>query len=377
MHYWAITARLKTTDGMIMDIAVPVVMYNYPQEVSSGSVSFELTDVENKSEELQDLAVIKANEFMESPLGKHIDTIFDGIVTWTLVPMNTLHVHPGNLDMFSMTDYKKNASNPGICFPIHDCPPETASFSSIMVHSPRTHAPKLVRTEFRTCTISEAEIAYSHGGCVSIVQANTHVPASHPLMNLISPAVEEHDVDTSYTFVDRLEYAPGEIMQEIIDLFKISTFRPDVAHIMKKNIKKPFDNGYKSNRYNNPYNRGRNSRLDQYRPQRSLMELDEEDVDDLEESTWMDLSEEDVSTIFPYEESDAPDEIYISRGKIFYVNTPLTPDMIADMQLELYQKNLITQAQMANLTMLEIVKRYDQTYDIETVIAAYESPSEV
>ena len=121
-HYWFITARLEL-DKEIFDINVPLVMFNYPQSVSSASVNFDLEEVEATSDKLSALAEEKAAEFIDSDIGKLISDSFP--VDWRITALGTLHTHPGSLSTFSGTDYKSNPNNPGIVFPLSETDQDT------------------------------------------------------------------------------------------------------------------------------------------------------------------------------------------------------------------------------------------------------------
>lgn len=164
-HYWALVARVRFDDE-VLDIAVPTVMFNYTQEVNGAAVDFHLNDVEAASNNNAPIAEAIANVLVQSSFGQYLINTFKQ-VEWMNVPMNTCHVHPGNLSTFSGTDYAKTINDPGICFPLSE-PQEQPSFSSIICHQTTDkNLAKIVRTEYRFATRDGLDINYLHGTCLS------------------------------------------------------------------------------------------------------------------------------------------------------------------------------------------------------------------
>lgn len=88
VHYWALHLEKTFKDGSKFCIQIPTVFYNYPQEVSSTTVDFNLTDVEQVSNEVKELHNIKVQELM--PMLKQYFKDYE----FKSVPLNTLHKHP-------------------------------------------------------------------------------------------------------------------------------------------------------------------------------------------------------------------------------------------------------------------------------------------
>lgn len=171
-HYWALVARIKI-DGEVLDIGIPTVLFNYKQEVSGAAVDFHLNDVEEASERNKNAAEIIGNIIVKSSFGDFLRTTFSTALEWMNVPMNTCHVHPGQLSSFSGTDYAKTVNDPGICFPLAN-PTEQPSFSSIICHQPQNgNIGKIVRTEYRNASRDGNVIKYLHGACFSYWRGHT------------------------------------------------------------------------------------------------------------------------------------------------------------------------------------------------------------
>ena len=82
--------RKQFNDGSIYDIAIPLVIFNYPQEVAPASIDFEGKDMTKIAEETKELANLKANELLSN---KTFTEKFKGY-TPILTKAMTLHRHP-------------------------------------------------------------------------------------------------------------------------------------------------------------------------------------------------------------------------------------------------------------------------------------------
>lgn len=241
-HYWALVARIKLDDE-ILDIAIPTVMFNYKQTVNHGAVSFHLNDVEEASNRNQKTAETIAEILVNSSFGEYLKKTFNGQIEWMNVPMNTCHVHPGNLSSFSGTDYSKNIKDPGICFPLSE-PQEQASFSSIICHIPNNNnTAKIVRTEYRNATLKDNDINYLHGTCLSYWRGYT-IPGKKIKLGLIKSIFSNKEYEIiediaveDYTTTDGpIVIENNEFLLNIITEFNKIEFSPITDDILAERI---------------------------------------------------------------------------------------------------------------------------------------------
>lgn len=227
-HYWAAVGRMEMA-GQILDVAIPMVMFNYPQRVSGSSVKFDMAQVEDMSIQLTELAVAKTKEFM-TVCGAEMTEKFG--FKWNYVPTHTLHVHPGRLSSFSGTDYDKNPNDPGIVYPLSEATNQ-ASFSSIMCHS--GSRAELIRTEYRLFTGTHTgKKSYRHGKCISYVKRDRKENGPIEAMFVGNKATEE-----SYVFKDGFIQDQGDdLVKMLADIFDKSGFEPSTDFILEKNITK-------------------------------------------------------------------------------------------------------------------------------------------
>ncbi len=232
-HYWSAVGRMQLGE-QLLDICVPIVLFNYPQRTTSGSVSFNLADVQDTSAKLVEVAAAKFKEFMEK-CGNELTEKFGGHLKWFPQDSMTLHVHPGSLSSFSGTDYCKTITDPGIVYPL-SVGDKLPSFSSIMVHS--GSKAKLVRTEYRLFFGTEdGDKNYRQGKCISYIKGRDPVE-NGPIESMFIGATTERK---SYIFKDGFSGTDGDdLLGMIREVFDESEFEPNTDFIIEDNVTKGY-----------------------------------------------------------------------------------------------------------------------------------------
>ena len=87
---WSLVFRKIFKDKSIMDVTIPLVIYNYAQIVTSVTVDFEGKDMIKMSEITKELAMAKAKQLLIK-LPNEFKANFDEVI---LTPYMTLHRHP-------------------------------------------------------------------------------------------------------------------------------------------------------------------------------------------------------------------------------------------------------------------------------------------
>ena len=87
---WSLVFRKIFKDKSIMDVTIPLVIYNYTQVVTSVTVDFEGKDMIKMSEITKELAMAKAKQLLIK-LPNEFKTNFNEVI---LTPYMTLHRHP-------------------------------------------------------------------------------------------------------------------------------------------------------------------------------------------------------------------------------------------------------------------------------------------
>ena len=90
VHMWSLVFRKIFKDNSIMDVTIPLVIYNYAQVVTSVTVDFEGKDMIKMSEITKELAMAKAKQLLIK-LPNEFKANFNEVI---LTPYMTLHRHP-------------------------------------------------------------------------------------------------------------------------------------------------------------------------------------------------------------------------------------------------------------------------------------------
>lgn len=186
-HYWAAVGRLEI-QGQRLDIAIPLCMVHYHQEVGGASVEFNLGEVGVASNAAQKLAVAKFEELINTDFYKAIIENA-GITDWTLTPMNTFHAHPSGVNRFSGTDLRENIDHPGVCYPLNTGT-NSANFAGIIQHV--NGFAEIIHNEYRVFNATEdSDRVYEKGRCLTIVRGyeNEAVPEPENVGNGVIDAI--------------------------------------------------------------------------------------------------------------------------------------------------------------------------------------------
>lgn len=168
VDYWNLVFRHTFPDNSIIDIAVPLVFFNYPQEVSGVRIDFEMKDVSAISDKLLPVANNLASAVLATEFPAALSSLFNLEFETLLVPLNTIHRHPGGSahQSFSGTDLTQNPDKHGVVYPWKVAEPNTANFAGIMAIDKGIC--NLAHMEYRLVegTLG-VDIAYRQGGCVA------------------------------------------------------------------------------------------------------------------------------------------------------------------------------------------------------------------
>ena len=242
-HFWMLNGRLNI-ENQYIDIAIPLVLFNYEQDVSYGGIDFHLIDVKKVSDATKELAEVKMKEFMKTDMFKFISEEM-GIQDWSLVPLGTSHVHPGGsgLTAFSGTDLKADVTKPGVCFPLSEGD-SIPSFSSIMQHTGTDNSAQIVQSEYRLFFGDGKEkLEYYKGKCLTAVrgydvelEAPKEPTAIEQVMG-VTPTVPTNPKE-SYVLSDGFKDEEGQEFFEMLrSKWEECTFEPNVDMVRKENVK--------------------------------------------------------------------------------------------------------------------------------------------
>ena len=235
VDYWALVFRSRFPDSSLLDIAVPLCFFNYPQEVNAARIDFEMKDVSELSSKLQPVALVQAEKILATSFKADLEAYFRCEFTPLLVPLNTIHKHPGGSasQSFSATDLDKNSKEHGVVFPWSKPEtPDMPNFASIMALD--SSICNLAHTEYRIVNGTlGVDIEYQKGRCLSFTINRRQVSAVEQLVN---PAVSD--------MVVKLKESQGSMQQATADaLFDLyntlyKTYEPMTQFINPDNVKK-------------------------------------------------------------------------------------------------------------------------------------------
>lgn len=232
VHYSSLVYQVSEGE-QTLNISVPLVFFNYKQEVSSASISFELTDVTEASKAIEPLVVAKAQELMATPFHAYIMEQFPTAEA-IIAPMQQIHRHPGRLAAFSGTDLDRNPESPGICFPFLKAGAKTPSFGSIIAH--QRGITELIHNEYRQVqgdVESEDGIEYLHGRSFTYIKGYE----IEPEQGFIGMFQEQADEEPDYIHANGLEANKmGNDVQLIMDEYKDIDFEPSVDLVIPENV---------------------------------------------------------------------------------------------------------------------------------------------
>lgn len=243
VHYNAVVFRLgNTTDGII-DICIPTVIFNYPQEVTAASISFNLKDVSKMTKAvaiLNELMIKTVISKFYEPLKKIADKL-DTTIEIKSTHYNNIHKHPANMGSFSGTDYDTDITNPGIVYPL-TTGNMSPIFSSILLHRDET---KIAHSEYRLANRVKNTLTYYQGDCYQIVRGyKRSIPSLYKIFSSLSDKVPSDIPDSNIPLV-----------KEVLEILESIEYEPRTDGIVANNVKKEptvynFDD---FNYYNKPH----------------------------------------------------------------------------------------------------------------------------
>lgn len=256
-HYVSAVGRINA-GGQILDIAIPLVMYNYDQQVSGAAIEFHLNNVTAKNKEALPLAVKKFEELQQCSMFEKLTKI--GFVDWEISGFHSNHQHPSGVNGFSGVDLRTNIHNPGVCFPLSKGE-NACNFAGIMQH--KENFSEIIRTEYRVFNGKDGEDKYySKGRCLTLVRGYDNPAIEEepdigdgPIDAIFGttrpkPKPKPREKDRKdYILKDGFTSTEGDnIGKEIMTMWKECNFTIDTSMILEKHIKRA---GYNTGKQNN------------------------------------------------------------------------------------------------------------------------------
>lgn len=227
VHYWYLNLRFKAEDNSMLDIAIPTCYFNYKQEVSAGSIAFDLPDVIEVSNKVLPLHNMKVNQLKTSGVIAKIEEYFNCEFQLSSQAYGSIHRHPGsrNSQRFSSTDLCKTASEPGVVYPFHKAN-NTPNFAGIMTLD-RGEC-NVARYEYRVASGELGkDLKYLQGGCTAIIVDDLEREDS-VVERMLKMTSQQH-----YSLQSKTD-AP--IIDDLVELFKDIDFSPSTDAISDTHV---------------------------------------------------------------------------------------------------------------------------------------------
>lgn len=239
VHYWALVFRHKAEDSSILDIAIPLVYFNYKQTVSGGRIDFDMAEVSEISTKLAPIAQQEAQKVLSSSFQADIQSLFNIDFTPTLVPLNTIHKHPGSSrsQAFSGTDLDKNPKDHGVVYPVASAKDNVPNFAGIMaldgsVNNTAHFEYRLVNGELNK------DITYTEGRCLAITVNSNRQSTIEQLMGY----------EKAPEFTTKTKNSNDNIAEALHSIYKETDYRPFTLAIRPENVTKAAAKAY-TNQY--------------------------------------------------------------------------------------------------------------------------------
>lgn len=233
VHYWALTLRMLAEDNSILDIAIPTCFFNYPQQVSTAHIDFEMSDVSDASDELLPLHEHVMQELLNSSLITDLSARLGIKVDLISQHLGSIHRHPGSShsQSFSGTDYGKNPDAHGIVYPFQTAKLD-ASFAGIMAID--SGICKLAHNEYRVATGElGVDMTYVKGRCLAIVIDDLTKVST--IESILGKVVASHYIKASNSVVsDNIEQILVAWFKEVLKLFTPNTLAINPDFVTKK-----------------------------------------------------------------------------------------------------------------------------------------------
>lgn len=253
VDYWALNFRKVMEDKTILDFAVPLVFFNYPQEVSGARIDFEMKDIDDVSGKLLPIAQKRAAEVLETDFQKNLQTLFKCEFEVMLVPLNTIHKHPGSShsQAFSGTDLTKTADPHGVVYPWEKPEePNMPNFASIMALDGKVN--NLAHSEYRVVNGELGkDIHYQQGRCLSFTIEELSLSTVERMMN---PAI---DKELTVRYKESKASVDTKIKETIVLIYNdlYATFKPSTDFVFAENLTRKTSYTTYSGGYDWPYSK--------------------------------------------------------------------------------------------------------------------------
>ena len=236
IHYRALTVHIEKNDFEVM-FSIPTTFYNFDQEVSSGSVDYELDDIDNEAEKVKPTSdEIVQKLLADLPFFTALEEL--GFkVSLKEGNSGSIHRHPGRFG-FSTVDLGKDPESPGV---IYRHKVANSLHTDSVMYIDKSHC-EIYTTEARIVNIEGAEDGGVKGDYCQIPTMSIIRPeeSTEPEADLASSVLGEVDVDifSSFHFVGAFgaEIKKYPMLGIILNMLKDLEYNPCIKNVVPKRI---------------------------------------------------------------------------------------------------------------------------------------------
>ena len=232
IHYRALNVHIEK-DGFEVVLSIPTTYYNFKQEVSSGSVDYELDDIDNEAEAVKSLSEENVRDLLTKlPLFNAMNGA-GYKVSFKEGNFGSIHRHPGRFG-FSSIDLGKDPESPGVIYRQKEC---TDFFQTDSVMYISGKECEIYTTEARIVNLKAADDGgvdgdYCQIPTISIVRPVDVTSVTHDPASAVLGEVDD-DVFAKFHFVGAFgaELKKYPVLEVILELLETLDYNTDISNI--------------------------------------------------------------------------------------------------------------------------------------------------
>ena len=270
IHYHSLQTHITKNEFEVV-VTVPLAFYNFDQEVTSGSVSMEMKDVNEISTDAQKLVEKQTKELFTSlPILKQLSALgFD--INFTTSDNGSIHRHPGDFS-FSSVDYDKDPNEPGVIY--RQAKAKDLYQTDSVIYLPFTGTPKLVCTETRIVNVKPVEDDGGIEGRYTECPTYSFITKPEKPENLLfdilgsEEPVKSDSIFENFKTTSSMKFKLHEypLLVEILKAFKSCDYLPDISNVVGKRISQEIT---RTTTYGGYYNNNTPNKNDKKEPKES------------------------------------------------------------------------------------------------------------
>lgn len=263
VHYRALAVHIEK-DGFEVVFSIPTVFYNFDQEVSTGSVDYELDDIDTEAEKVEEISKeMTANLLKQLPFFSALKQM-DYNVTFKEGNFGSMHRHPGRFG-FSSVDLGKDPESPGVIYRQKNTKDFYQTDSVMYINGTEC---EIYTTETRIVNLKPSEDGgvdgdYCQTPTISIFKPEKGIneEANGPEKVLGDVA---NDIFSKFHFIGAFgaEVKKYPMLEIILEMLHDMEYEPDISNVDPTRIEQAFSYLKKGNYYSQSYKKSKGKSYD-------------------------------------------------------------------------------------------------------------------